>query len=132
MVDEGGLDIVIAYTEDLLSRNIMFEYYTADLGNHEEETVIFARFKDKNAYYSYTLYYTDEISNPLLMSMIIKDAVEVLQHSSDEDLQETLDSISTGVIISNAKNKDASLRRVYEMEDWKFRTALELIEASRH
>ena len=131
MVDENGLDIFFAYTEDLLKKGILIKFYEAELDEGDSEFAVFAVGLVKGVSYSYVLYATDTFMRPLEVFRLVADAIHLIEFCSAESVFSDLEDIATGTSSSADMGTDAERRRVFEQESWEFNTALELIKSSK-
>jgi hypothetical protein len=135
IVDQDGLDINFAYTDKLLSLNVLIEFYTAVLDdseeNYEEETAVFAITYTKERSYSFALFVTSEVVGPLILFRIIADAIKFIEHSDKNSLLDDLEEIATGHTTSDDVENPRDRKEFYENELWKFNTALGLIEEKK-
>jgi len=130
MVDEDGLDISIAYTDDLLEKNVLVEFYEAAL-EEESETAVFVISCDKVRSYTFTLYVVNDFIKPLQIFRLVCDAIDFIKSCNKETLFADLAEISTGVSTSDELEDKNDSKRVFKQDSWKFKTAMELIEGSR-
>ena len=131
MVDEDGLDIYIAYTEDLLKKNLLIEFYEAEMEEEEIETAIFVLSVNELRSYTFTLRVTPSFMVPLEVLRIVSDAVDFIAKCDVKTvLGDIEEEIATGVIKSNELDKLDS-KRVLKDDTWKFTTALELIKDNK-
>ncbi|MBN8856687.1 MAG: hypothetical protein BGO55_06305 [Sphingobacteriales bacterium 50-39] len=131
LVAEDGLDKYFAYTEKLLSLNVLIECYTAVLddseADYEEETAIFAITYNEERSYSFALFVSSEVIGPLILFRIIVDAINFIEHSSKDSLLDDLEEISTGCTTSDVIDNIKERKEFYEDEVWEFKTVLDLI-----
>jgi hypothetical protein len=131
MVDEYGLDITIAYNEDLVKKNLLIEYYEVETGEGEDyeiETGVYVISCDRERSYSFVLYAAPDFIKPLFIYRLIADAVEFIANCSKETVLSDLEQISTGHTTSDDMGNLADRKRVFKSEKWKFDTAMELIK----
>ena len=138
MVDEDGNDVTIAYTDNLLKRNVVIEFYEfiaveqpnipGDAENESMETIVNAISCDVESSYSFSLFHGVDVDSPILVSRIIADAIEFIESCDPKTVIADLDDISKNIMISKDIKNANDRKKVYEKELWKFNTALELIQ----
>lgn len=136
MVVQDGLDITIAYTKQLLAKDVLIEFYTAptsdDPHDTEEETAVLAITYTKDRSYSFALFHSFEVIGPLILYRIVSDAIEFIENCDKDSLITDLEEIATGYTTSDILDDPKDRKRIYDSEVWKFKTALELIGEKRH
>jgi len=131
MTDEYGPKCTMAYTEDLLQKNILIEFSQDHLGDAEIETVIFAISCTEKVSYLYTLFDSLNDIGPLELYRKIADAIFFIQSCSARTALKDLEEIAIEVkISSNVESHDID-KMVFEDNYRKFTTALQLIEEAR-
>jgi hypothetical protein len=133
MVDEDGLDIFIAYTDDLLKKNLLIEFYqdstSDDPGDYETETAIFIISCDAERSYSFVLSVEADFIKPLFIYGIVAHAVEFIRTCDKGTVLADLQEICTGFSTSD-EMEGLDGKRIYESDKWKFDTAMDLIRES--
>lgn len=127
LVDAYGDDLVIAYTEKLLDRNIILEFSGVSVNDDSgipEEIGIFAIANVKNSIYLFTLFVSGEILGPLPVFRLVADAIEYIESCNKDTILSDLEEICTSVSVydKNFENKE-----YYQSLVWKYNSALDLI-----
>jgi hypothetical protein len=129
--EDDGLDVFMAYTDDLLKKNLLIEYYgvvTADTEeDFEEETAVSIITYDKERCYSFILFAEPSFMKPMQVYRIIVDAIEFIESCDKESVLSDIEDICTGFSTSDDISDRKDRKRYYELEKRKFDTAMELI-----
>lgn len=133
--DEDGLDKYYAYTDKLLARNVLIEFYTAVIDdsdeNYEEETAIIAHTYTEDRSFSFPLFHSLHVVGPLQLYRIIADAIDFIERSDSNNLLDDLTEISTGSTTSDMMDSVEDSERIYDNDIWEFTAVLDLIK-ERH
>lgn len=131
-VDEDGLDKYYAYTDKLLARNVLLEFYTAVTDDseeeYEEETAVFVITHTGNRSYSFALFHSLNVVGPLQLFRLIADAIDFIERADSDNLLVDLTEISTGSTTSDMVDSVADRKRIYDSDVWKFSSVLDLIK----
>ena len=131
MVDEDGLDIYIAYTDDLLKKNLLIEFYEAEMED-SIETAIFVISCDEVRSYTFVLSVSEEVMKPLQVYRIVADAIEFIAKCNKATVLVDMEAFATGVSTSDDIENKKDRIQVFEQEAWKFNTAMGLINDRRN
>ena len=130
LVDQEGRDIFIAYNDDLLEKNVLIEFYEEDQGDNRE-TAVFVFSCDNERSYRFTLYVVDDVLTPLVIFPIVANAIDFIKHCNKETLFDDLPEISTHHVTSEQFDDKRNSQLIFELDAWKFNTAMELIAENR-
>ena len=120
-----------AYTDKLLELGVLIEFYTVEIEEDEEETVVLANTYTKDCSYSFALFHTYDVFGAVPLYRIIADAIAFIEKSTKETLLDDLEDISTGDTTSDTMDNAQDRKRVYESDVWKFNAVVEAIRVRR-
>lgn len=120
-----------AYTLKLLELGVIIDFRGVPIVNQKdfrEETHVFASIHRDGIFYQYTLFSTDEILGPLVITRLIIDAVNYIETCNSENIIEELKEISTGYSVVN-KNADEDIN-IYNIIFNEYFDAINMIKKS--
>lgn len=124
-----------AYTDKLLELGVLIEFYTAEIGegedDYEEETSVLVLTHTEACSYSFVLFHSYDVIGPVPLYRIIADAIDFIEHSSRKTLLDDLEDISTGGTSSDMMETEAERDMIYKSDVRKFNSVVDLIRQRR-